>query len=88
MMKTNDLCADIGYFSINHEGETLCGDHVEVVETEDGKSTVIVLADGLGSRPANSAASVRLISAGRLPNRLCAPAPIPYASPRRGTRLK
>lgn len=44
----NDLCADIGYKSINHEGEQLCGDHVDVVEQEDG-SIVIVLADGLGS---------------------------------------
>ncbi|MBQ1317517.1 MAG: SpoIIE family protein phosphatase [Lachnospiraceae bacterium] len=44
----NDLTCDIGYKSINHEGEQLCGDHVEVVEQEDG-STVIVLADGLGS---------------------------------------
>ena len=44
----NDLCADIGYKSINHFGEELCGDHVDVVE-EDENSTVIVLADGLGS---------------------------------------
>ena len=44
----NDLCADIGYKSINHVGEQLCGDHVDVVEQSDG-STVIVLADGLGS---------------------------------------
>lgn len=44
----NDLCADIGYKSINHVGELLCGDHVDIVPTEDG-STVIVLADGLGS---------------------------------------
>jgi len=44
----NDLCADIGYKSINHYGEQLCGDHVEVVEQNDN-STVIVLADGLGS---------------------------------------
>ena len=44
----NDLCAEIGYKSINHYGEELCGDHVDVVEEEDG-STVIVLADGLGS---------------------------------------
>ena len=44
----NDLCADIGYKSINHYGEQLCGDHVDIVEREDG-STVIVLADGLGS---------------------------------------
>ena len=44
----NNLCADIGYQSINHFGEELCGDHVDVVE-EDDKSAVIVLADGLGS---------------------------------------
>ena len=44
----NDLCADIGYKSVNHYGEELCGDHVDVVE-QDENSTVIVLADGLGS---------------------------------------
>ena len=38
----NNFCADIGYKSINHDGEVLCGDHI------DG-STVVVLADGLGS---------------------------------------
>ena len=44
----NDLCADIGYKSVTHVGERLCGDHVDVVEESDS-STVIVLADGLGS---------------------------------------
>lgn len=44
----NDLTCDIGWKSINHEGEQLCGDHVDCVEQEDG-SRVIVLADGLGS---------------------------------------
>lgn len=44
----NDLCAEIGWKSINHVGEQLCGDHVDIVETGDD-STVIVLADGLGS---------------------------------------
>ena len=44
----NDLCADIGYKSINHAGEQLCGDHVDIVEPEEN-STVIVLSDGLGS---------------------------------------
>ena len=44
----NDLCADIGYKSINHVGEQLCGDHVDIVEPDDN-STVIVLSDGLGS---------------------------------------
>ena len=44
----NDLCADIGYKSINHHGEELCGDHIDIVEPSDD-STVIVLSDGLGS---------------------------------------
>jgi hypothetical protein len=44
----NNLCADIGYRSINHFGENLCGDHIDIVEqSEDSK--VIVLADGMGS---------------------------------------
>ena len=44
----NNLCADIGWKSINHEGEQLCGDHVDIINQDDN-STVIVLADGLGS---------------------------------------
>ena len=44
----NDLCADIGYKSINHVGEQLCGDHVDIVEPDEN-STVLVLSDGLGS---------------------------------------
>ncbi|MGN1139364.1 MAG: SpoIIE family protein phosphatase, partial [Ruminococcus sp.] len=44
----NNLCADIGYRSVNHFGEELCGDHVDVVEQGDN-SIVVVLADGLGS---------------------------------------
>ena len=44
----NDLSADIGYKSINHAGEQLCGDHVDIVEQDDD-SRVIVLADGMGS---------------------------------------
>ena len=44
----NNLCADIGYKSIYHYGEELCGDHVDIVEQNEN-STVIVLADGLGS---------------------------------------
>ena len=49
MITTNNLCADIGCLSINHHGEQLCGDHVEIIEPEDGNSTTMVLADGLGS---------------------------------------
>ena len=46
-MKKNNLCSEIGYMSINHYGEQLCGDHVDIVENDD--SSIIVLADGLGS---------------------------------------
>lgn len=46
-MKKNNLCSEIGYMSLNHYGEQLCGDHVEIVE--NGDSSIIVLADGLGS---------------------------------------
>ena len=44
----NNLCADIGWKSINHEGEQLCGDHIDIIEQNEN-STVIVLADGLCS---------------------------------------
>ena len=43
----NNLCADIGYKSINHSGEQLCGDHVDIINHDD--DAVVVLADGLGS---------------------------------------
>ncbi|PWM47707.1 MAG: serine/threonine protein phosphatase [Clostridiales bacterium] len=44
----NNLCADIGYRSLNHYGEELCGDNVDIAEQNEN-SKVIVLADGLGS---------------------------------------
>lgn len=44
----NNLCADIGYRSMNKKGEQLCGDHIDIIEQNEN-STVIVLADGLGS---------------------------------------
>ena len=44
----NNLCTDIGYYSLNKKGENLCGDRVEVVP-QGSNSTVVVLADGLGS---------------------------------------
>lgn len=43
-----NLCVDIGYRSIFHYAEEVCGDHVEVIE-HDENSAVVVLADGLGS---------------------------------------
>lgn len=44
----NDLCTDVGYISLNKYGEQLCGDHVEVTSGGEN-STIVVLADGLGS---------------------------------------
>ena len=44
----SELIPDVGYVSLNKFGEQLCGDHVEIVDREDG-SLVVVLADGLGS---------------------------------------
>lgn len=38
---------DIGYKSINHYGEELCGDKVEVITTDNSK--ILILADGMGS---------------------------------------
>lgn len=44
----NNLCTDIGFQSLFKYGEQLCGDHIEVVKQGEN-STVLVLADGLGS---------------------------------------
>ncbi|MBR1851301.1 MAG: SpoIIE family protein phosphatase [Bacteroidales bacterium] len=44
---TKELCVEYGYTSLNHVGEELCGDNVELV-VADGYTT-LVLADGLGS---------------------------------------
>ena len=38
-----------GYLSVNHKGEELCGDHVQIVSDASDGSTTLVLADGLGS---------------------------------------
>jgi hypothetical protein len=44
----NDLCIDIGFVSLNKDGEQLCGDRV-VTERVGDSSAVAVLADGMGS---------------------------------------
>lgn len=41
------LAIDMGYKSLNHFGEELCGDKVEMVDTEH--SRILILADGMGS---------------------------------------
>ena len=47
-MISNDYVTEIGYLSVNHVGEELCGDNVVYVQPDD-KTRVLVLADGLGS---------------------------------------
>ncbi len=42
-----ELCVEYGYTSLNHVGEELCGDNVEMCVR--GEWTTLVLADGLGS---------------------------------------
>ncbi len=47
-----ELCIEYGYTSLNHYGEELCGDNVEITTTApqgDSEWTTLVLADGLGS---------------------------------------
>lgn len=46
MMK-NELCTEAGYVSLFKHGEELCGDRVEMFH--DGRQSLLVLADGLGS---------------------------------------
>lgn len=48
MAESNRLCADVGFVCLNHAGEQLCGDHVEIAG-QGTDAEVIVLADGLGS---------------------------------------
>lgn len=44
----NDLFADVGYVSLNHVGEELCGDMVEIVRHED--ELIVVLCRRFGQR--------------------------------------
>ena len=46
-MNMSKFFYDCSYTSLNHVGETLCGDKVEIVKTD--KACTMVLADGLGS---------------------------------------
>ena len=41
------ISIDMAYKSLNHYGEELCGDKVELVDRED--SRILILADGMGS---------------------------------------
>lgn len=47
-MILNNYVTEIGYLSLNHDGEQLCGDHVEIISKDDN-THIVVLADGLGS---------------------------------------
>lgn len=44
----NNITVSIDYFSLNKNGEMLCGDQVEVMDGHDSNK-IIVLSDGLGS---------------------------------------
>ncbi len=46
-MLAPSMFVDVGYNSLNKKGEELCGDNVEVFQSDE--RTIIVLADGLGS---------------------------------------
>ncbi|MCD7864991.1 MAG: serine/threonine-protein phosphatase [Clostridiales bacterium] len=42
-----NISIDLAYKSINHVGEELCGDNVEIVNNDD--SRILILTDGMGS---------------------------------------
>ncbi|MCC8029116.1 MAG: serine/threonine-protein phosphatase [Lachnospiraceae bacterium] len=42
-----NISIDLAYASVNHIGEELCGDNVEVVNNDD--SRILILTDGMGS---------------------------------------
>ncbi len=44
----DNYCVETGYMSLSKYGEILCGDHIETA-TDDRDSSIVVLADGLGS---------------------------------------
>jgi hypothetical protein len=44
----DNYCVETGFASLNKHGEILCGDHIETT-TGENDSTIVVLADGLGS---------------------------------------
>ncbi len=48
MMITNRYVVEIASLSRNHVGEELCGDNVQIL-SPDEKTSILVLADGLGS---------------------------------------
>ena len=47
----NNLCAEIGWKSINHEGEQLCGDHVDIIEQAGAQLIGVGVAVEKGFQP-------------------------------------
>jgi hypothetical protein len=47
-MMINNYFTETGYLSINHDKEELCGDHIQILK-KDANTSIVVLADGLGS---------------------------------------
>ncbi|MCD7980816.1 MAG: serine/threonine-protein phosphatase [Clostridiales bacterium] len=43
----NNISIDLAYKSINHVGEELCGDNVEIVDNDECR--ILILTDGMGS---------------------------------------
>lgn len=47
-MIINNYVTETGFLSINHDKEELCGDHIQIIK-KSSDTTIVVLADGLGS---------------------------------------
>ena len=62
----NNITIDMAYKSLNHVGEELCGDKVEIVNNDD--SRILILADLLGGSVSNAVTRLALLPNVRLVN--------------------